>query len=651
MRTPNPGTLLLRISTVLVLANGCTFDSEPNPLLDEELPSSIQAELSNSDGCATSPADKTFTDIFPIDGFVSGTNYSNSNCTSAYLVDLNDYQDVNGEMERVAYGDTVPTTSSECGKLRVGVYVWQRSGNLRAFLGNRWRWGTWANNRCTLPDVDLKAELGLDGHLAEYRIAATARRHATSGDASSTYTRKKIRFYRDTNAGQLSITSSAQCWRNIISFRELSGYRAKPIAHYELSRAIGTGAWKVVQYKAAGGGKSFSDIQFEPAAGLTHRYRVRALNTAGEATPASNVTSVQNTAALCATPASLSARVLLLACESPHFSRTTLRNMLFSTSSSALSVANYIKEASYQKFSFTEASTSQWTTVPDPIPCGSSWDEETGTWLGEDGGADFREFRDELMAESHAAHGKPDIWLVVTNNAVASSAGGFDGVPAIFLGGHNFGDNLKWFQHTVHEIGHRLGLAHHGEVTCATPAFPTSTNLPTGCEIAAYGGYDPMGGKAIHYSALAKRVFGWIPESDVLNINVNTVNTTHRIPIKDLNSSSGRRLIVLRFPNGDRFYIDYRKPIGFNDVSRFGFGDGALREGLYVYYAPPNMLTCGDIKQPCLTVNRDVSLLSPATVRDYADTDVPVTDESRRFRVSMEVSSDGEVAAVIDLNQ
>lgn len=69
----------------------------------------------------------------------------------------------------------------------------------------------------------------------------------------------------------------------------------------------------------------------------------------------------------------------------------------------------------------------------------------------------------------------------------------------------------------AHEIGHSLGLLHTHSVICTTPGLPlTPALIPAGCSYTEYG-QSMMGSKdwTPNYSALDRRLLGWIPDSAV----------------------------------------------------------------------------------------------------------------------------------------
>ena len=101
----------------------------------------------------------------------------------------------------LGYGDVVPTSKTQCEKLRFGLYVWEKlPGGGTSYVGAKWKWGTWSGF-CQVPEIEPVLEFDLPNieergvvQIHEsYRFAMSARRYSAAKDSSSSYVRRKIR--------------------------------------------------------------------------------------------------------------------------------------------------------------------------------------------------------------------------------------------------------------------------------------------------------------------------------------------------------------------------------------------------------------------------------------------------------------------------
>lgn len=156
--------------------------------------------LSEDDDCDTVSANKT-TSGMP-GNWTTSASYDVSGCHAAYRLDATNYIGLDlvsdpNKVHVLGYGDSVPTTRSECEKLRFGLYIWEGSD----FIDADWNWGSWSGGSCRVPSIEPVLDFDLPnvfepGRLRvqeDYRFAMSARRYSRSLDSSSSFVTKKIR--------------------------------------------------------------------------------------------------------------------------------------------------------------------------------------------------------------------------------------------------------------------------------------------------------------------------------------------------------------------------------------------------------------------------------------------------------------------------
>lgn len=130
-----------------------------------------------------------------------------------------------------------------------------------------------------------------------------------------------------------------------------------------------------------------------------------------------------------------------------------------------------------------------------------------------------------------------------------------------------------------HEIGHSFGSPHDSLQVCPQGGNALVSGSAAECQMWAYGNpYSAMGNNfnSGHYSAISKaNSIGWLTEPNLLIV---TQSGQHRI--EPFETAGGLKALV--FPRsrppindtlfGDRLYVEYRRPIGFDSDLRSVYG-------------------------------------------------------------------------------
>jgi len=146
--------------------------------------------------------------------------------------------------------------------------------------------------------------------------------------------------------------------------------------------------------------------------------------------------------------------------------------------------------------------------------------------------------------------------------------------------------------HTVgHELGHNLGLI-GGETGGHSNGWECGTNIAYGsCEEREYrDSYDIMGGEnPFHMNAIKKDFMGWFSQSQVIEVT-NTIGGTYDIEPIETNDQGIKVVKVPKRYNVDTcelfewYYIEYRRPIGFdNDPNNLLINNG-VDNGAWIHY-------------------------------------------------------------------
>jgi uncharacterized protein (TIGR03437 family) len=120
----------------------------------------------------------------------------------------------------------------------------------------------------------------------------------------------------------------------------------------------------------------------------------------------------------------------------------------------------------------------------------------------------------------------------------------------------------------AHELGHNLGLLHAKALNCSPEIYVAGPS----CTSIEYGDFfDTMGSgawpKPAHFNAQYKEFLGWSAPAAVASTGIYSLSPA------ELPQPAG---VALRLTPGGggtpSFYVEYRRPIGFDDSFRFPFG-------------------------------------------------------------------------------
>jgi hypothetical protein len=461
---------------------------------------------------------------------------------------------------------------------------------------------------------------------------------------------------RVTHAAAFSLTGLTEtgCKPVAVSFNPPSEVGGSAPTKYQLYRSINDGTATLVTTRNAPRVEIF-DRNYLPGSGNTYSYYVVAVSAGGSQRSSNTLSFTANK--LCNTGTSLSVGLLLVNCGNKTLleGAADVEKHVFDETPGALSIQNYLKEASYGQFALEQEYTSNWTSLGID-QCTEQWDATAGDvaplgrWIGEYT-AEFRQRVEEIVEFRHVEGIRPDLWAVVTNRSLRGEEGGglVDKAPAIWIGGGHFYDSEKGKKDFLHELGHHLGFAHTGSFLCSgTDPFPASATVDTSvCSPGQYGGWsDPMGESGYHFSTYQKYLLGWIPAADVTTVKLTPgIRKLVRIDMRDNNNDYGTRVVQVKYGN-DTFMLEYRRPIGFN--RNWTGQTESIGVGVYVQYLPGRAVTCG-AETPCFGGRNDL-WVPQGTELAYATLDRPYYDPRRKLKVRL-VSRDGRKAVVeVDYN-
>ena len=133
----------------------------------------------------------------------------------------------------------------------------------------------------------------------------------------------------------------------------------------------------------------------------------------------------------------------------------------------------------------------------------------------------------------------------------------------------------------IHEFGHNLGLQHDNSNSCGTTIFSA-----TACPGIEYGGAHSIMGLSpniAHFNTIQKQDLGWLNSSEILTIDSDSL--TEDIELLPVSSTaSGYKAIRIRRNDGRYYFIEYRRPIGYDAIADMDFMTSSLNfSGFLVY--------------------------------------------------------------------
>jgi hypothetical protein len=144
----------------------------------------------------------------------------------------------------------------------------------------------------------------------------------------------------------------------------------------------------------------------------------------------------------------------------------------------------------------------------------------------------------------------------------------------------------------AHELGHNLGLAHAGGLSCSSSSTPAPMGESCAIDRLHYNlagvlpqyadPFDAMGNAPLlrQMNMEHKLALGVLPESAVQT--VGTSGTYQLAPMETLGSSV--ELLVLPKPQGGNYYVEYRQPAGFFDSQ-----PGPTAAGVLIHTESPDL--------------------------------------------------------------
>ncbi|MBI2584177.1 MAG: hypothetical protein HYW25_05900 [Candidatus Aenigmarchaeota archaeon] len=152
----------------------------------------------------------------------------------------------------------------------------------------------------------------------------------------------------------------------------------------------------------------------------------------------------------------------------------------------------------------------------------------------------------------------------VCNWAGRGQLGG-DPPRKIWINGEN------WEQLYAHEIGHTFSLHHSGSLDCGFRAIDDYAN----CIFSEQGdSYDVMGNRYHHLNAPHKIAAGWISPESVQEIAKSGIYTIY-FPLEA--QAFGTQVLKIAKPDtNEHYFLEYRRPIGFDDLLSDAITEGTL---------------------------------------------------------------------------
>lgn len=122
----------------------------------------------------------------------------------------------------------------------------------------------------------------------------------------------------------------------------------------------------------------------------------------------------------------------------------------------------------------------------------------------------------------------------------------------------------------AHELGHNFGVNHANALLCGN----LQINNYSSCTSYEYADLaDVMGVSLLHhFNAPYKSMVGWLPESQIINVNSSG---NYTISALESNTQSPLALRINKPNTSDFYFVEYRLPIGFDANMPFGLLNGA----------------------------------------------------------------------------
>lgn len=211
--------------------------------------------------------------------------------------------------------------------------------------------------------------------------------------------------------------------------------------------------------------------------------------------------------------------------------------------------------------------------IPGSIICGaeSLYTEAVIQTLGDLGTVDFTRYDHVVVVTPNPGCGTNGLDF---SPGLFDFGDGFIVVDSVFINAQSLyfgGNGTDGAGLVVHELGHQYGLGHAGGLRC----FPLGTIAFGGCDEGEYLDLiDTMGSSLFfgQFNAVHKEQLGWLAPSEVVEV---TTSGQYAIGAFEI-ANNGPKVLKLRRQNDSWLYIEYRTPVGFDNIPIPGFTDGAV---------------------------------------------------------------------------